>query len=1153
MANPISSKDLFKGNIFSGQAKGAENLANSVRQLISALESLKNPIKESAKESKKFTDSINLKNIDTKKLIQLEKEYEKLKKGLSDTEKINKQLKKSQAELVEVTDEQTKSEKDLLKEKLKKQKSDREERKNLKALITLEDQLGKELKDQADVLENLNDVTKLTGKTRKEQREISQALRQIVSELNEEIPEQAEAINQLNEAIDRNDAALKNNADSYLAQKINIGNYGESIKDALGETELFNTGIGKLDQILNAITGRLTKTAVGVVTYEKSTEGAASSTTALGRANQFLAKTFSTVGKALAATGIGAIIVALGSFAAAISTNRKEALEFQIVIAKVSNFFGTLTTRLGAAKDGIVEVFKGLGQLGKGFVGLLLSPFESLLTSIVGIIESLNEIPTINIQAPQGLKDFRDTLKELREDGAKGFETIANGADLVSKAVEGTGDSLKETNKITEQLLRNQFDFADQQRIINREIAKTNKQREIAQALSDDDTDSLQNIIKFRLEAERLAEKELSLKIDLAQKELEFTEKQLAIELKRADATGFTADQIRNLVKEDEKRFLASEQALQAQQEALINISELEKERDLLSLDNINKRVKAEQDLFEQNLDFLIDVAERNRGLIEEQISDTTKSVEERVGLFAKLQNQLSADLQNQLGEFNNFADDLADSVQQKLSAGFFVGDDQIKEAEEQLKNLSSLDLRFDFVGDELKLFNKDVELTEGSIIELNKKLQSLGLGEIPVNRLLEVLRDGTDARKEIGLLGDEVERLAKLTSKELKASEVVSKESLDRIKELNAELQEVLGAEAKDPEALKKQLEEIERIQSDIAQVEKEAQNESLQNRIEAIDRELELIDKASTDAIELRTERNEIEKQLLENSANNQIEAAQKAAEKEIEAAQKAAEKEAEIEKDKFDKIKKIQESAFNFIEDLTSRQFEKRIEQINAEIEANKIKQDELRDLAALGSQNAQENLAFEKQRGRELELERQKNQEQQARTELFLALLKATSANIANGDEPQAAILKALSSGAVLQKAANVLPIPGFYEGTENLTKGDAVATRSKSKDPFLIWGHPGERIIDHKKNAELGNYSNEELVSIVKSFDKGMKLPQMTSVNNYSVSMPNELTEEIRGLKSLFPRLASDLDKHTGIMTTAIRQGNKVTTNKPRTR
>ena len=1156
MANPISSKDLFKGSLFGSQAKDAQSLAESVRMLISALEGLKTPIKKAAEESKKFTDSVNLKNIDTKKLIQLEKEYEKLKKGLSDTEKINKQLKKSQVELVEATEDQTKSEKDLLKEKLKQQKANREQAKQLKALITLEDKLGKELKDQADVLENLEEITKLTGKTRDEQREISQALRTVVGGLSEDYEDQADAIERLNETIDRNDKKIKENADSYLAQKINIGNYAESVKDALGETELFNTGIGKLDQILNAITGRLAKAFVSVVAYEKSTEGAARSTTFLGRANQFLSKTFRNVGKALKASGIGAIIVALGSFAAAISTNRKEALEFQILLARVGNFVSTLITRLGKASGAFLK-------LGKTISGVVLVQFGLVVKAVSTIGKAINLLPDkINIgfgmsidlpsvKIPDKVINSLDKFAGFTFDSVKGLGDIPSLIGEITRAFDGLGKSLEATDKLQIELLRNQFDFADQERIINREIANTNKQREIAQALSDDDTDSLQNIIKFRQKAERLAEKELALKIDLAKKELSFTEKQLAIELNRADAEGATAEEIRNLVLLDEKRFLASETALQAQQEALLKIKELEKERDLLSLENINKRVKAEQDLFEQNLDFLIDVAEKNRSLIEGQIAETTRSVEERVSLFSKLQNQLSVDIQNQLGEFNNFADELAESVQQKLSAGFFVGD-QIKEAEEQFKTLSGLDLRFEFVGDELKLFNKDVELTEGSIIELNKKLQSLGLGEIPVNRLLEVLRDGTDARKEITLLGDEVERLAKLTSKELKSEEIVSKESLDRIKELNAELQTVLNAEAKNPDDLKKQLEEIERIQSDISNVEKEAQNESLKNRIEAIDRELELIDKESTDAIELRTERNEIEKKLIEDKLANQVDAAQKAANKEIENANKAADKEIEIANEKAKRLKAIEEGLFSFIEESTTKQFENKIQLIDKEIEANNLRQQELQALANLGSENAKENLAFEKQRARELELERKKTQESQARTELFLALLKATTANITNGDDPQVALVKALGTSTVLQKAANVLSIPGFFNGTENVTSKDAEVNRKTAKDPFLIWAHPNERIIDHKKNAQLAGYSNQDIVDIVKSYDGGMMLPQHATINNYSIDMPSILIEEMRAIKEAFPRFASELDRHTGILTTAIYQGNKVTRNKRRT-
>ena len=77
MANPISSKDFFKGDIFGNQAQSAKNLAESVKELIRALEQLQQPIQQTAKKSKEFTDSISLKDVDSKKLVQLEKEYQK--------------------------------------------------------------------------------------------------------------------------------------------------------------------------------------------------------------------------------------------------------------------------------------------------------------------------------------------------------------------------------------------------------------------------------------------------------------------------------------------------------------------------------------------------------------------------------------------------------------------------------------------------------------------------------------------------------------------------------------------------------------------------------------------------------------------------------------------------------------------------------------------------------------------------------------------------------------------------------------------------------------------------------------------------------------------------------------------------------------------
>jgi len=1064
MANPISSKDLFKGNVFSDQAKGAENLANSVRQLISALESLKDPIKESAKESKKFTDSINLKNIDTKKLIQLEKEYEKLKKGLSDTEKINKQLKKSQAELVEATDEQTKSEKDLLKEKLKQQKANRELKKQIEAEIILE---NKSIKNKEELRERIK-ALRIEG---------------------ERLDLGSEELEANNAEIDRLTDLLKENSDQFIQNKINIGNYKSATE---GLTNSFEDQQKRLKILTDAYKNAVAqgkKNTKETKEIKKALDDQKESLENVEKATKDTEKASKRLGTASKALGIGLIIAAVAKIGEFFGRSREASLESQKALA---NFTESLKVFFAA----LVNSFEGAKVIFSAFGESISSVFLSIEKAYLNVLLTLAEGKDFFSDQSEEIKSLNDQIGAIdkrQSELAKSSTTVAKGYEMIQEAFKGTTETASDAIDAQQEFLKLQLETEISIERQTRALAGLQEQRQILQDISDDDT------LGFETRAVAV-QKAQAAAIEFAEKEQELlkTREKLTIEAVKQDLRVSkvlsedellritTGEQLNELIKDRGVALKLNSDNEAAFTEAFTNRIDKAVEVQAFQRDQEEKNRKTFRDSYEQRVDIIEEFSELQFARNEELLQSEEITQEKRLRLLAD-NEKISQDLIKRSTELT------INQAKQSIDLNQRLTDSEKETANAKLDSLNISEL----------VANQNQE-------EVFAKIRALDLGEIEEKRLKESIKI---RREQI-----------KANKESAKQVEETNKRNLELNQEVAAQEAFLNGEKINNEEELNKRLEELE--------------NERLENKKESLRQEIQLLPENSNLRLEKEAELNE----LLINEEKRRIAEEQKLRDEELAAEEKQAEQ-----------LKKIQEATFEFIEDLTSRQFEKRIEQINAEIEANKIKQDELRDLAALGSQNAEENLAFEKQRGRELELERQKNQEQQARTELFLALLKATSANIANGDEPQAAILKALSSGAVLQKAANVLPIPGFYEGTENLTKGDAVATRSKSKDPFLIWGHPGERIIDHKKNAELGNYSNEELVSIVKSFDKGMKLPHMTSVNNYSVSMPNELTEEIRALKSLFPRLASDLDKHTGIMTTAIRQGNKVTTNKRRTR
>lgn len=165
------------------------------------------------------------------------------------------------------------------------------------------------------------------------------------------------------------------------------------------------------------------------------------------------------------------------------------------------------------------------------------------------------------------------------------------------------------------------------------------------------------------------------------------------------------------------------------------------------------------------------------------------------------------------------------------------------------------------------------------------------------------------------------------------------------------------------------------------------------------------------------------------------------------------------------------------------IAERAANKRIELIDKELAANKTRQDELKALAIAGNKSAQDSIAVEEKRQKELERKKEQELKRAKRRELGLAAINTYSAKVAAGDKN--ALVNTIKDLTLLSAA--VAAIPGFYEGTEDTGKGGKV----DSKGGFVSILHPKERVVAAKENAKIGELSNEELADIAYKYNKGM--------------------------------------------------------------
>lgn len=161
---------------------------------------------------------------------------------------------------------------------------------------------------------------------------------------------------------------------------------------------------------------------------------------------------------------------------------------------------------------------------------------------------------------------------------------------------------------------------------------------------------------------------------------------------------------------------------------------------------------------------------------------------------------------------------------------------------------------------------------------------------------------------------------------------------------------------------------------------------------------------------------------------------------------------------------------------LERFTQRENDIKSQQISDEINATQKRQDQLRDLAAKGSLDAQNSLALEERKRAELEAKRLRNLKAQKREELIFAGIKAYAANVEKN--PQGAFLQ--TSKDLVKLTSLLSNLPSFKKGTENTGK---VVGGIDGEGGMLSILHPEERVLTKEQNKLIGDFTNEELANL----------------------------------------------------------------------
>ena len=302
------------------------------------------------------------------------------------------------------------------------------------AVSVLEKSLAKQVKAQktnADILAEVEQLTKKEVKSISEAQAANKILREAVRNLSDE-EESAYAIRrQLNAAIEENTRYIQRNSDEYVKQKMNIGNYTESI--TLAYTQIKNGG-----DALNTV-GIIAKGFAD--TMGKDMVQAFKDMFHQGTRFMGMLKLLKT---ALISTGIGAFIVLLGSLVAAFQRTQKGMEVFQrivtaigttldVVLDRVANFaklIPSIFSNLGDAvgyflKGNISEGMNALGKIGEDTKEVFRGITDEIKSEVVqadklkqSLIQIEKEETQLNITRAKSRAEI-ERLKQIAEDTTK--------------------------------------------------------------------------------------------------------------------------------------------------------------------------------------------------------------------------------------------------------------------------------------------------------------------------------------------------------------------------------------------------------------------------------------------------------------------------------------------------------------------------------------------------------------------------------------------------------------------------------------------------------------------------------------------------------------------------------------------------------------
>jgi len=481
-----------------------------------------------------------------------------------------------------------------------------------------------------DLLKKANDKLKASNKELAKQGSVTQKQR---SKNNEEIAKNSLKISEANKVRKRAINTQKAEAGSLTDLRNKLATLTDSRnKDLTVGSKAFdeaNKDIKKLSETIKGAEQNGDDFRRSVGKYPGTFKDAAGAMGGFGGATDGATGAFDALGKVIKLSPIGILVSLLAGMVAAFSQTEEGAKKLKIATAILSSIFKDFISLLATGGEVIVDFFENplesLKSFGEGIQNYVLSQIDLVLSGLGTLGDAISAL-------------FSGDFDKAAELAGKGFNTlvvetnpliqlIEKGSEVVEDYTEKVVENAEETVALT---LAN-YDLQRSMLATEKQVVSLQGQEAILAKQSEDSTLSFKEQEEAQKELMKVQGERFALQQSVLQTQVSIIAKELSLARGRGEQT------------------LEIEQRLTEAQKGLI---ENRNEQRLEEANNTQITAQRNQDIWEQELDFIIDVGEKRRTRFEEIATDEANSLAIRTEGLNAYDANLKQFLQSQKESF---------------------------------------------------------------------------------------------------------------------------------------------------------------------------------------------------------------------------------------------------------------------------------------------------------------------------------------------------------------------------------------------------------------------------------------------------------------------------------------------------------------------